>query len=61
MTTLDNDLYYKRVLPLMICDSVKEVYIEQKKKIIQNGVMTNILDVWSIAFHLTHSALQIHF
>ena len=45
MNTLDDDIYYKKVIPLMICDSVKEVYIEQQRKIIQNGVMTNILDV----------------
>ena len=40
-----NDDYYKKLLPLVLCDSVKELYFYQNKKIMQNGVMTDVCEV----------------
>ena len=42
---LEKDYYYQKLLPLVICDSVKCVYLKQHKKVLQNGVMTHVLDV----------------
>lgn len=42
---LEKDYYYQKLLPLVICDSLKCVYLQQHKKVLQNGVMTHVLDV----------------
>lgn len=42
---MESDYYYKKLIPLIMCDSVRDVYLEQQKKILQNGVMTSVLDV----------------
>ena len=42
---LEKDYYYQKLLPLVICDSVKCVYLQKHKKVLQNGVMTHVLDV----------------
>ena len=43
--TLQEDYYYQKLLPLVICDSTREVYLYQGKKVLQNGVTTDILEV----------------
>lgn len=44
-TLLQKDYYYKKILPFIICDSVKEQYFYQNRKVLQNGVMTDVSDV----------------
>ena len=41
--TLQEDYYYQKLL--VICDSTREVYLYQGKKVLQNGVTTDILEV----------------
>lgn len=43
--TLQEDYYYQKLLPLVICDSTREVYLYQGKKVLQNGVTTDVLEV----------------
>ena len=43
--TLQEDYYYQKLLPLVICDSTREVYLCQGKKVLQNGVTTDVLEV----------------
>lgn len=40
-----NDYYYGKLLPLITSDAVKHVYLEHQKRILQNGVMTDVLEV----------------
>ena len=39
-----NDYYYGKLLPLITSDAVKHVYLEHQKRILQNGVMTEVLE-----------------
>lgn len=45
---LKNDYYYKRLLPLILCDSIKEQYYYLNKKVLQEGVMTDVNHVMII-------------
>lgn len=42
---LKGDYYYKKLLPLVICDSIKEQYCYINKKVLQDGVMTDVRKV----------------
>ena len=42
---LVNDYYYKKLLPLITCDSIKEQYLFLNKKVLQDGVMMDVCDV----------------
>lgn len=45
MELVQNDYYYGKLLPLVTSDSVKHVYLEHRKRVLQNGVMTSVLEV----------------
>lgn len=40
-----NNYYYKKILPMILCDSLKEQYLFLDKKVMQNGVLTDVCDV----------------
>lgn len=58
MQTLQEDYYYQKLLPLVICDSTREVYLCQGRKVLQNGVTTDVLEVRKGGWVLCSVALK---
>ena len=51
MELLQDDYYYQKLLPLVICDATREICLCQQKKVLQNGVAIDAADVvagWSV-------------
>lgn len=45
MELVQKDYYYGKLLPLITSDAVRHVYLEHRKRVLQNGVMTDVLEV----------------
>ena len=51
-TLLQDHYYFQKILPLVIADGVRQIYLMERKRILQNGVMTEVNEVMNGFFFL---------